>query len=340
MAKEKDLKDTNSKDQLLNEALKQIEKQYGKGAVMKLGDRALVEVDVISSGSLSIDNVLGVGGFPRGRIIEIYGPESSGKTTLALQAIAECQKGGGKCAFIDAEHAIDPKYAKALGVDVDELILSQPDSGEQALEIAEVLIKSGAIDLIVIDSVAALVPQAELDGEMGDSNIGLHARLMSKAMRKLAGSMSANNCTAIFINQLREKVGVMFGNPEVTTGGRALKFYASIRLEVRKSEAIKNGSEVVGNKVNVKCAKNKVAPPFKSCTVEIYYGEGISHLSEVVSLGVELGIIDKSGSWFSYKGEKIGQGSDSVRAYLKANPEVDEEITESIKLKLANKENL
>ena len=340
MAKEKDLKDTNSKDQLLNEALKQIEKQYGKGAVMKLGDRALVEVDVISSGSLSIDNVLGVGGFPRGRIIEIYGPESSGKTTLALQAIAECQKGGGKCAFIDAEHAIDPKYAKALGVDVDELILSQPDSGEQALEIAEVLIKSGAIDLIVIDSVAALVPQAELDGEMGDSNIGLHARLMSKAMRKLAGSMSANNCTAIFINQLREKVGVMFGNPEVTTGGRALKFYASIRLEVRKSEAIKNGSEVVGNKVNVKCAKNKVVPPFKSCTVEIYYGEGISHLSEVVSLGVELGIIDKSGSWFSYKGEKIGQGSDSVRAYLKANPEVDEEITEAIKLKLANKENL
>ena len=340
MAKEKDLKETNSKDQLLNEALKQIEKQYGKGAVMKLGDRALVEVDVISSGSLSMDNVLGVGGFPRGRIIEIYGPESSGKTTLALQAIAECQKGGGKCAFIDAEHAIDPKYAKALGVDVDELILSQPDSGEQALEIAEVLIKSGAIDLIVIDSVAALVPQAELDGEMGDSNIGLHARLMSKAMRKLAGSMSANNCTAIFINQLREKVGVMFGNPEVTTGGRALKFYASIRLEVRKSEAIKNGSEVVGNKVNVKCAKNKVAPPFKSCTVEIYYGEGISHLSEVVSLGVELGIIDKSGSWFSYKGEKIGQGSDSVRAYLKANPEVDEEITEAIKLKLANKENL
>ena len=340
MAKEKDLKDTNSKDQLLNEALKQIEKQYGKGAVMKLGDRALVEVDVISSGSLSIDNVLGVGGFPRGRIIEIYGPESSGKTTLALQAIAECQKGGGKCAFIDAEHAIDPKYAKALGVDVYELILSQPNSGEQALEIAEVLIKSGAIDLIVIDSVAALVPQAELDGEMGDSNIGLHARLMSKAMRKLAGSMSANNCTAIFINQLREKVGVMFGNPEVTTGGRALKFYASIRLEVRKSEAIKNGSEVVGNKVNVKCAKNKVAPPFKSCTVEIYYGEGISHLSEVVSLGVELSIIDKSGSWFSYKGEKIGQGSDSVRAYLKANPEVDEEITEAIKLKLANKENL
>ena len=335
MAKEKEVvKDNDKKEQLLNEALKQIEKQYGKGSVMKLGERSLVEVDVISSGSLSIDNVLGVGGFPKGRIIEIYGPESSGKTTLALQAIAECQKAQGKCAFIDAEHAIDPKYAKALGVDVDELILSQPDSGEQALEIAEVLIKSGAIDLIVIDSVAALVPQAELDGEMGDSNIGLHARLMSKAMRKLAGTMSANNCTAIFINQLREKVGVMFGNPEVTTGGRALKFYSSIRLEVRKGEPIKNGSDVIGNKVNVKCAKNKVAPPFKSCTVEIYYGEGISHLSEIVALGVEYGIIEKSGSWYSYKGEKVGQGAESVRAFLKANPEIDSEITNAIKEKL------
>lgn len=335
MAKEKEvITDDNKKEQLLNEALKQIEKQYGKGSIMKLGERSLVEVDVISSGSLSIDNVLGVGGFPKGRIIEIYGPESSGKTTLALQAIAECQKANGKCAFIDAEHAIDPKYAKALGVDIDELILSQPDSGEQALEIAEVLIKSGAIDLIVIDSVAALVPQAELDGEMGDSNIGLHARLMSKAMRKLAGSMSANNCTAIFINQLREKVGVMFGNPEVTTGGRALKFYASIRLEVRKGEPIKSGSDVIGNKVNVKCAKNKVAPPFKSCTVEIYYGEGISHLSEIVSLGVEYGIIEKSGSWYSYKGEKIGQGAESVRSFIKANPEMDVEITNAIKNKL------
>lgn len=335
MAKEKEvITDDNKKEQLLNEALKQIEKQYGKGSIMKLGERSLVEVDVISSGSLSIDSVLGVGGFPKGRIIEIYGPESSGKTTLALQAIAECQKANGKCAFIDAEHAIDPKYAKALGVDIDELILSQPDSGEQALEIAEVLIKSGAIDLIVIDSVAALVPQAELDGEMGDSNIGLHARLMSKAMRKLAGSMSANNCTAIFINQLREKVGVMFGNPEVTTGGRALKFYASIRLEVRKGEPIKNGSDVIGNKVNVKCAKNKVAPPFKSCTVEIYYGEGISHLSEIVSLGVEYGIIEKSGSWYSYKGEKIGQGAESVRSFIKANPEMDVEITNAIKNKL------
>ena len=333
MAKEKDVIDESQdkKEQLLNEALKQIEKQYGKGSIMKLGDRANVEVDAISTGSLAIDYCLGVGGFPRGRIIELYGPESSGKTTLALQAIAECQKGGGKCAFIDAEHAIDPRYAKALGVDVDELILSQPDSGEQALEITEVLIKSGAIDLIVVDSVAALVPQAELDGEMGDSNIGLHARLMSKAMRKLAGAMNANNCTTIFINQLREKVGVMFGNPEVTTGGRALKFYSTIRLEVRKSEAIKNGADVIGNKVNVKVSKNKVAPPFKSCTVEIYYGEGISHLSELVSLGVDFGIIEKSGSWFSYNGEKIGQGSESVRAFISSNPEIDKEITEKVK---------
>ncbi|MBR2578015.1 MAG: recombinase RecA, partial [Erysipelotrichaceae bacterium] len=260
------------------------------------------------------------------------------KTTLALQAIAECQKAGGKAAFIDAEHAIDPRYAKALGVDVDELILSQPDSGEQALEIAEVLIRSGAIDLIVVDSVAALVPQAELDGEMGDSNIGLHARLMSKAMRKLAGAMNANNCTTIFINQLREKVGVMFGNPETTTGGRALKFYATIRVEVRKSEAIKSGSEIIGNKVNVKVSKNKVAPPFKSCQVEIYYGEGISHVSEIVNLGVDLGIIDKSGSWFSYNGEKIGQGSEAVRAFIQANPEIDKEITERIKAELYKKD--
>ena len=322
------------KEQLLNEALKQIEKQYGKGSVMRLGERSNVDIDVIPSGSISIDNCLGVGGFPRGRIIEIYGPESSGKTTLALQAIAECQKTGGNCAFIDAEHAIDPRYAGALGVNIDDLILSQPDSGEQALEITEVLIRSGAIDLVVVDSVAALVPQAELDGEMGDSSIGLHARLMSKAMRKLAGAMNANNCTTIFINQLREKVGVMFGNPEVTTGGRALKFYASIRIEVRKGEALKNGSEVIGNKVNVKVAKNKVAPPFKTCTVEIYYGEGISHTSEVVSLGTELGIIDKAGSWFSYKGERIGQGAESVKNYLRQNQAVDEEITALIKEKL------
>ncbi|MBQ1477380.1 MAG: recombinase RecA [Erysipelotrichaceae bacterium] len=335
---EENVKTQDKKEQMLNEALKQIEKQYGKGSIMKLGEHANVDVDVISSGSLSIDHILGVGGFPRGRIVEIYGPESSGKTTLALQAIAECQKDGGKAAFIDAEHAIDPRYAKNLGVDVDELILSQPDSGEQALEIAEVLIRSGAIDLVVIDSVAALVPQAELDGEMGDSNIGLHARLMSKAMRKMAGAMNANNCTTIFINQLREKVGVMFGNPEVTTGGRALKFYATIRMEVRKSEAIKNGSEIIGNKVNVKVAKNKVAPPFKSCQVEIYYGEGISHISEVINLGVELGILEKSGSWFSYNGEKIGQGFEAVRGYLKANPAIDEEITAKVKAEL-NKKN-
>ncbi|MBQ1900781.1 MAG: recombinase RecA [Erysipelotrichaceae bacterium] len=340
MAKKEEVSEItkDKKEQLLNEALKAIEKQYGKGAVMKLGEHANVDVDAISTGSLAIDYALGVGGLPKGRIIEIYGPESSGKTTLALQAIAECQKGGGKAAFIDAEHAIDPRYAKALGVDVDELILSQPDSGEQALEIAEVLIKSGAIDLIVVDSVAALVPQAELDGEMGDSNIGLHARLMSKAMRKLAGAMNANSCTTIFINQLREKVGVMFGNPETTTGGRALKFYATIRIEVRKSEAIKNGQEVIGNKVNVKVVKNKVAPPFKTCQVEIYYGEGISHLSEVINLGVELGIIEKSGSWYAYNGEKIGQGSDAVRAYLQANPQIDEAITQQIKEKMFAKD--
>ena len=329
-----DKKETASgKEQLLDDALKQIIKQYGKGSVMRLGERSSVDVDAISSGSLAIDACLGVGGFPRGRIVEIFGPESSGKTTLALHAIAECQKTGGKAAFIDAEHAIDPTYAKALGVDIDELILSQPDSGEQALEIAELLIRSGAIDMIVIDSVAALVPQAELDGEMGDQNVGLHARLMSKAMRKLAGAISGNNCTAIFINQLREKVGVIYGNPEVTTGGRALKFYATIRIEVRKSEAIKNGSNIIGNKVNVKVVKNKVAPPFKTTLVEIYYGEDISHYSEIIELGVEAGIIDKAGAWYSYKGEKIGQGSQAVRAYLIANPEVDKEITAAVREK-------
>ena len=328
----------DKKEQLLNEALKTIDKKYGKGSIMKLGEHSNVDVDAISTGSLSIDNALGVGGLPRGRIIEIYGPESSGKTTLALHCIAECQKNGGKAAFIDAEHAIDPRYAKALGVDIDELILSQPDSGEQALEITEVLIKSGAIDMIVVDSVAALVPQAELDGEMGESNIGLHARLMSKAMRKLAGAMNINKCTTIFINQLREKVGVMFGNPEVTTGGRALKFYSTIRLEVRKSEAIKDGNDVIGNKVNIKVSKNKVAPPFKSCQVEIYYGEGISHVSEIINLGVELGIIEKSGSWFSYNGEKIGQGFDSVRAYLVQNAEIDAQITQKVKEKLYTNE--
>ena len=338
MAQEKNK--TEGKEQLLDDALKQIIKQYGKGSVMRLGEQTRVDVDAISSGSLAIDACLGVGGFPRGRIVEIFGPESSGKTTLALHAIASCQKDGGKAAFIDAEHAIDPVYAKALGVDIDDLILSQPDSGEQALEIAELLIKSGAIDIIVVDSVAALVPQAELDGEMGDSNVGLHARLMSKAMRKLAGAISGNNFTAIFINQLREKVGVVYGNPEVTTGGRALKFYSTIRVEVRKSEAIKNGTDIVGNKVNVKVVKNKVAPPFKATQVEIYYGEGISHLSEIISLASDLGIIEKAGAWYSYKGEKIGQGQQAVRAYLIANPDLDKEISDAVREAILPKTNL
>ncbi len=324
----------DSKDSLLEEALKDIEKHYGKGSIMKLGDRASVEVDALSSGSITLDYALGIGGYPKGRIVEIYGPESSGKTTLALHAIAECQKAGGKAAFIDAENAIDPQYAKALGVDIDNLILSQPDSGEQALEITGILIKSQAIDLIVVDSVAALVPQAELDGEMGDSQVGLQARLMSKAMRKLSGAMNRTSCTAIFINQLREKVGVMFGSPETTPGGRALKFYSSVRLDVRRSEAIKTGTDVIGNKVNVKVVKNKVAPPFKVAAVEIRYGEGISHLSEVIQLGVDHDIIQKSGAWFSYNGEKIGQGREAVRAFLIANPEVDQTITAQLKEKM------
>ncbi len=321
----------NKKDVLLEDALKQIQKQYGKGAVMRLGDRANVEVDSISSGSIAIDFALGVGGYPKGRIIEIYGPESSGKTTLALHAIAEVQKKGGKAAFIDAENSIDPMYAKALGVNIDDLILSQPDSGEQALEITELLIKSGAIDLIVIDSVAALVPQAELDGEMSDSHMGLQARLMSKAMRKLAGVMNRSDCTAIFINQLREKIGVMFGNPETTTGGKALKFYASIRIDVRKSEAIKNGTDIIGNKVNVKVVKNKVAPPFKTATVDIMYGKGISRMGELIELAVERDIVQKAGAWFSYKGEKIGQGKEAVRAFLTANPVIAETVEAELK---------
>ncbi|MBR3202494.1 MAG: recombinase RecA [Solobacterium sp.] len=322
------------KDQLLQDALKAIEKEYGKGSIMRLGDRADVSVDAISSGSLTLDAALGIGGYPKGRIIEIYGPESSGKTTLALHAIAECQKEGGRCAFIDAENAIDPLYAKNLGVDIDELILSQPDSGEQALEITEVLIKSGAIDLVVIDSVAALVPQAELDGEMGDASVGLQARLMSKAMRKLAGVMNRSNCTAIFINQLREKVGIMFGNPETTPGGRALKFYSSVRLDVRKGETLKSGQDAYGNVVKIKVVKNKVAPPFKTATVNMIYGEGISHLDEVINLAVENDIIEKSGAWFSYKGDKIGQGFQSVREFLKNNPEIDAEVSAAVKEKL------
>lgn len=319
------------KDQLLQDALKAIEKEYGKGSIMRLGDRAAVSVDAIPSGSLALDKALGIGGYPKGRIIEIFGPESSGKTTLALHAIAECQKQGGRCAFIDAENAIDPVYAKHLGVDIDELILSQPDSGEQALDITELLIKSGAIDLVVVDSVAALVPQAELDGEMGDASVGLQARLMSKAMRKLAGVMNHSNTTAIFINQLREKVGIMFGNPETTPGGRALKFYSSVRLDVRRSETLKNGGDAYGNVTKIKVVKNKVAPPFKTATVNIIYGEGISHSDELINLAVENDIIEKAGAWFSYGGEKIGQGINSVREYLKSHPEFEEKVSAQLK---------
>ena len=315
----------------LDEVLKQIQKQFGKGAVMKLGDRPNVEVSVIPSGSLLLDEALGVGGYPKGRIIEIYGPESSGKTTLALHAIAECQKQGGRAAFIDAEHAIDPEYSKNLGVNIDELILSQPDSGEQALEIAEMLASSGAIDLLIVDSVAALVPQAELDGEMGDNSVGMQARLMSKAMRKLAGLLNKNNCTIIFINQLREKVGVMYGNPETTSGGRALKFYASIRLDIRRTEAIKTGSDVTGNTCRIKVVKNKVAPPFKQCEIDIIYGKGISKDSEILDRAVELGIVKKSGAWFEYNGSKIGQGRETAKEYIHSNEDAKEEILKAIK---------
>ena len=318
--------------QELDAVLKQIEKTFGKGAVMKLGDRESVDVDVIPSGSLLLDEALGVGGYPKGRIIEIYGPESSGKTTLALHAIAECQKQGGRAAFIDAEHSIDPTYARKLGVDVDELILSQPDSGEQALEIAEMLASSGAINLIVVDSVAALVPQAELDGEMGDSSVGMQARLMSKALRKIAGILNKKECAMIFINQLREKVGVMYGNPETTSGGRALKFYATIRLDIRRTEAIKTGSEVTGNTCRIKVVKNKVAAPFKQCEVDIVYGEGISKDGEILDRAVELGIVKKSGSWYEYNGQKIAQGRDAAKVYLKANNDVKDALVKAIKL--------
>ena len=323
-------------DQLLEDALKQIQKQFGKGSIMRLGDRAAVDVDAISSGSLALDHALGVGGYPKGRIVEIYGPESSGKTTLALHAIAEVQKVGGKAAFIDAENAIDPNYAKNLGVNIDELILSQPDSGEQGLEITEVLIRSGAIDLVVVDSVAALVPQQELDGEMSDQQVGLQARMMSKAMRKLSGVMNRSNTTVIFINQLREKVGIMFGNPETTPGGRALKFYSSIRIDVRRSESIKRGTELVGNKINVRVVKNKVAPPFRLAVLEIVYGEGISQTGEIIDLGVEHDIISKAGAWYSYGEERIGQGREAVRTYLKENPDKFETIKQQLKDKLFN----
>ncbi len=322
---------TADKDKALEQALESIEKQFGKGSIMKLGESKHMKIDVCSTGSLSLDIALGVGGFPRGRIIEIYGPESSGKTTIALHAIAEVQKLGGRAAFIDAEHALDPVYAKALGVNIDELLLAQPDTGEQALEICEALVRSEAVSIVVIDSVAALVPQAEIDGEMGDSHVGLQARLMSQALRKLSGVINKTNTIAIFINQLREKVGVMFGNPETTPGGRALKFYASVRLDIRRSEAIKLGDSVIGNKTNIKIVKNKVAPPFKTATVDIMYGEGISHVGELIDLGCECNIIEKSGAWFSYKGEKLGQGKENVKLLLKEHPELKQEIDDRIR---------
>ena len=321
----------NDKDKILSQVLLDIEKQFGKGAIMKLGDDTHREMAVSPSGSLMLDIALGVGGYPRGRIVEIYGPESSGKTTFALHAIAEVQKAGGRAAVIDAEHALDPIYAKNLGVNINELLLSQPDTGEQALEICEALVRSEAINIVVIDSVAALVPQAEIEGEMGDSHVGLQARLMSQALRKLSGTISKTNTIAIFINQLREKVGVMFGNPETTPGGRALKFYSTIRMEVRRSEAIKQGDNIIGNKTNVKIVKNKVAPPFKTATLEIMYGEGISRESELIDLGVEASILEKSGSWYSYNGEKLGQGKETVKALLKENKKLADELETKIR---------
>lgn len=320
----------------LEMALRQIEKQFGKGSIMKLGENAHTVVETVSSGALALDIALGVGGFPRGRIVEIYGPESSGKTTVALHAIAEVQKIGGQAAFIDAEHALDPLYARNLGVNIDELLLSQPDTGEQALEIAEALVRSGAIDVIVIDSVAALVPKAEIEGEMGDSHVGLQARLMSQALRKLSGAISKSKTIAIFINQLREKVGIMFGNPETTPGGRALKFYSSVRLEVRRVESIKQGNDLVGNRTRVKVVKNKVAPPFKQAELDIMYGEGISREGSIIDIGTELDIIQKSGAWYSFDGERLGQGRENAKQYLKDHPDqaliIENRIRESVNL--------
>ena len=318
-------------DKTLEQVLADIEKQFGKGSIMKLGEDTHNNIDVVSSGSLTLDIALGVGGYPKGRIIEIYGPESAGKTTFALHAIAEVQKSGGKAAFIDAEHALDPVYAKNLGVNINDLLLSQPDTGEQALEICDALVKSEAINIVVIDSVAALVPQAEIEGEMGDSHVGLQARLMSQALRKLSGTISKTNTIAIFINQLREKVGILFGNPETTTGGRALKFYSSVRLDVRRGEQIKNGDSVIGNKTNVKVVKNKVAPPFKTASLEIMYGEVVSREAEIIDLASEIGIIDKSGAWYAYKGEKIGQGKENAKTFLKENPKIAKEIENKVR---------
>jgi recombination protein RecA len=312
----------DNRKQALTAALTQIERQFGKGAIMRMGDGTAADVQVISTGSITLDQALGIGGLPRGRVIEIYGPESSGKTTLTLQVIAECQKLGGTAAFVDAEHALDPQYAEKLGVNVEDLLVSQPDTGEQALEITDMLVRSGAVDIVVIDSVAALTPKAEIEGDMGDSHVGLHARLMSQALRKLTGNIKRSNCMVIFINQIRMKIGVMFGSPETTTGGNALKFYASVRLDIRRIGALKKGDEVVGNQTRVKVVKNKVAPPFKQAEFEILYGEGISREGELIELGTKYNIVDKSGAWYSYEGERIGQGKENVRQFLKDNPDM------------------
>ncbi|WOC32530.1 MULTISPECIES: recombinase RecA [Caproicibacterium] len=330
-AANKTVDDAKDKEEALKTALAKIEKQFGKGAVMRLGQNEAMHVESIPTGSLSLDLALGIGGFPRGRIIEIYGPESSGKTTLALHCVAEGQKRKGNAAFIDVEHALDPIYAAALGVDVDSLLVSQPDTGEQALEITEALVRSGAIDVIVVDSVAALVPRAEIEGEMGDSHVGLQARLMSQALRKLAGAISKSNCIAIFINQLREKVGVMYGSPEVTPGGRALKFYASVRIDIRKIETLKSGNEQVGSRTRAKVVKNKIAPPFRVAEFDIMYGQGISHVGELIDLGVKLDIIEKSGSWFSYNGQRLGQGRDNVKKFFEENQELAEEVEAKVR---------
>ena len=328
----------DDKQKALDLALKSIEKSFGKGSIMKLGEKAAVDgVDVISTSSLSLDMALGIGGVPRGRVVEIYGPESSGKTTVALHIVAEAQKKGGIAAFIDAEHALDPVYAQAIGVDIDELIVSQPDTGEQALEICEALVRSSAIDVIVVDSVAALVPKSEIEGEMGEAQMGAHARLMSQALRKLTGSINKSNTTVIFINQLRQKIGVMFGNPEVTTGGNALKYYASVRLDVRRSEALKNGTDIVGNRTKVKVVKNKVAPPFKTAEFDIMYGKGISREGDVIDMAVKVGVVEKAGAWYSYNGDKIGQGRENSKNFLIENPEVCAEIERIVKDKLLGK---